>query len=94
MAVHLIHGFAQLVQINKRAYKYQRTQNIPQPEIRSTEGICHTAALDLGADTIGDPVVPHKGCNSQSKRAYKEEQQAIMHGFFAVISAANDIHIA
>lgn len=88
-----IHSLAQLVDVDQGANHDQGTQHIPEPEGTGIEAVVDSPALQLIADPVADPMVPHNGGDSQGKPGENKDQQAIMHGFLAIIAAGCRVDI-
>ena len=79
--------------LDKRAYEDQRAQNAPAPEGACAKLIIDAAARQLSADSVGNLMAPDKGHNAQRQPGEDEQNQAVVHGFLAVVSACDRIDI-
>ena len=88
-----IHGFAQLVQINKRTHNDNGTQYIPQPKINFAEVIGNSAIRQIIANPRGHLMKPHNRRNAAGNGRYNKCQQAKVHGISAIVGACTLIDI-
>lgn len=93
MPVHQIRGLEQLVQVDKGSNNDQAAQNIPEPEVGRAEAVCNTASDQLIADTVGNFVIPNDGADAKGDGGNDKQQQAEMHGLFAVISGSDNVNV-
>ena len=83
----------QLVGIDKWAYQNEGTQNTPQPKGLCPELEIDASACQLIADSFGKLMLPNEREDAQRQSGKDKQNQAVVHGFLAVVSAGNRVDV-
>ena len=93
VSVHQVSSLEQLVQVYQGSDHDKAAENIPQPEGTATKVVVNAASFQLTTDTVADLVVPYDCGDAEGNGGDEEDQQAVVHGLFAVVSGCNGVDI-
>ena len=79
--------------IDKRPDDYKTAENVPEPIICTGKAIWDVSSVQFVSYSVGNFVEPNNISDTKSNGGEYKAEQAIMHSFFAVITAGNDVHI-
>lgn len=88
-----IAAFGNFVGIDEGSDDDKGTEDIPEPEILCAQFAVEAAAFCFCAHTVAELMVPYEGIDTSRKTGQQEENEAEMHGLFAVISAGDCVDV-
>lgn len=88
-----VHGLQEFVCVDEWTNNNQSAKYIPQPEIERTEPVRNRSTGQFTTDPLTESMTPNKIDDPKSKRSKDEEDQAVVHGFFPVVTTCDHIDV-